>query len=193
MDWIRAGLIKPGVIAKAWEASQTQEAFRFMQSGKHIGKIIVNMPEHQISNTDSSTELSADKPSPALRSDRSYLLVGGLGGLGRAVATWMVEQGARHLIFLSRSASSGAHLNGFEEELASQGCQTQLVAGSVTNMADVEKAVQEATMPIAGVINLSMVLRVRTRHIRVHFETLLIVTSRTFRLETPHLEIGKLS
>jgi len=35
-----------------------------------------------------------------LRSDASYLLVGDLGGIGRAVASWMVEKGARHLVFL---------------------------------------------------------------------------------------------
>ena len=37
------------------------------------------------------------------RKDASYLITGGLGGLGLAVASWMVEQGARRLILLGRS------------------------------------------------------------------------------------------
>ncbi|MGJ4928860.1 MupA/Atu3671 family FMN-dependent luciferase-like monooxygenase [Bradyrhizobium sp. HKCCYLS2038] len=35
--------------------------------------------------------------------DGAYLIAGGLGGLGLAVARWLVEQGARHLLLLARS------------------------------------------------------------------------------------------
>lgn len=40
------------------------------------------------------------------RPDASYLITGGLGGLGLVVARWMVERGARHLVLLSRSKAS---------------------------------------------------------------------------------------
>ncbi|HEU4324092.1 MAG TPA: beta-ketoacyl reductase, partial [Roseiflexaceae bacterium] len=40
----------------------------------------------------------------AFRADSSYLLTGGLGGLGLAVARWMVERGARRLVLAGRSA-----------------------------------------------------------------------------------------
>jgi hypothetical protein len=43
---------------------------------------------------------------PLFRHDVSYLFVGGFGGIGRAVSTWMVEQGALYLVYLSRSAQS---------------------------------------------------------------------------------------
>ncbi|MHB1132627.1 MAG: type I polyketide synthase [Chloroflexota bacterium] len=49
-------------------------------------------------------------PRPALhakgvhwQTDGSYLITGGLGGLGVKLARWMVEQGARHLVLLGRS------------------------------------------------------------------------------------------
>lgn len=128
-----------------------------MQTGRHIGKIVISMPEDPL-----MLEGVKVMPTPTLRSDRSYLLVGGLGGLGRAVATWMIEQGARNLIFLSRSAKPNPEIQAYLDELTSQECHVQLVAGSVSNMADVVKAVQTAAKPIAGIINLSMVLRVRT-------------------------------
>lgn len=126
-----------------------------MQSGRHIGKIIIRMPE----NPETLQSVKAT-PTPKMRADRSYLLIGGLGGLGRAVATWMVEQGARSIIFMSRSAKVTPELQGYINELNSQGCEVQLVAGSVSNLANVESAVQNSPKPIAGVINLSMVLRV---------------------------------
>ena len=36
------------------------------------------------------------------RPDRSYLLIGGLGGLGLALATWLAQRGAKHLILSSK-------------------------------------------------------------------------------------------
>ena len=154
VGWIRDGKLKTGAIAKSFEASQIQEAFRYMQGAKHIGKIIITMPEDA-----ESLPAVRVRPSTQLRSDRSYILVGGLGGLGRSLATWMAENGAGELIFLSRSARPGAELDGYTSELSSQ-CSVQLVAGSVSDLEDVKKTVKSATKPIGGVINLSMVLRV---------------------------------
>ena len=43
---------------------------------------------------------------PLFRKDASYLLVGGLGGIGRAIASWTVEHGAKHLVLVNRSGLS---------------------------------------------------------------------------------------
>jgi natural product biosynthesis luciferase-like monooxygenase protein len=51
--------------------------------------------------------IRAAAPPPAamqFRADASYLIAGGAGGLGRAVAEWMADRGARHLILIGRSA-----------------------------------------------------------------------------------------
>lgn len=155
MTYLQAGAIEPVVLAKIFEASRIQDAFRFMQKGQHIGKIIVSMP-----NESRDLGCAAVPFKFKLRPNVSYLLVGGLGGLGRAVSTWMVESGARHIIYLSRSAKETGGTHYFLNELRSQGCQVQMVAGSVSKFADVEAAVKKASMPIAGVINMSMILKV---------------------------------
>ena len=154
MELLRSGAIKPLPLAKIFEASEIQEAFRSMQGGQHIGKMVVNMP-------DEPETLQAAKPWPEVRfrSDRSYMLVGGLGGLGKATAGWMAEHGARHLVFLSRSGDSHQHARDFLAELQSLGCQTQVFTGSVGSKADVEVAVRGASLPIAGVMNMSLVLK----------------------------------
>ena len=41
-----------------------------------------------------------------LRSDGTYLLIGGTGGLGRSMAKWMVDNGAGNVVLLSRSGLS---------------------------------------------------------------------------------------
>jgi myxalamid-type polyketide synthase MxaD len=45
-----------------------------------------------------------EEPAPVtLRADGSYLVTGGLGGLGLVVARWLVERGARQLVLLGRT------------------------------------------------------------------------------------------
>jgi acyl transferase domain-containing protein len=39
----------------------------------------------------------------AARPDSTYIIAGGLGGIGLAMARWLVERGARHLLLLSRT------------------------------------------------------------------------------------------
>jgi acyl transferase domain-containing protein/SAM-dependent methyltransferase len=49
---------------------------------------------------------AAAAPAPraySLRSDLSYLITGGLGGLGLAVAEWLVARGARNLVLIGRT------------------------------------------------------------------------------------------
>ena len=53
-----------------------------------------------------SGELKASSPSPVLSSEGTYLLTGGLGGLGLRLAEWLVEQGARHLLLNGRQPAT---------------------------------------------------------------------------------------
>jgi acyl transferase domain-containing protein/NADPH:quinone reductase-like Zn-dependent oxidoreductase/NAD(P)-dependent dehydrogenase (short-subunit alcohol dehydrogenase family)/SAM-dependent methyltransferase len=65
--------------------AQAANAFRLMQRARHIGRIALTLPQPF-----------------SFRDDRSYLITGGLGGLGLAVAEWAIERGARHLVLVSR-------------------------------------------------------------------------------------------
>jgi hypothetical protein len=151
------GKVKPIQPIKSFTPAEVPEALAYMQRGKHIGKILIKM-------TDDTTALSWSKkinvaPLTTFKSEAAYLLVGGLGGIGRAVSNWMVENGARHLIYLSRSGRSQSN-NAFIEELQAQGCQPVIINGSVSNIGDVERAIAASPKPISGVINLGMVQKV---------------------------------
>ena len=127
-----------------------------MQAGTHLGKILVRMP----SSVDSLPP-PVVKRFPKFRSDAAYLLIGGLGGVGRSVSTWMVEQNARELIFLSRSAGKSEEDIAFIQELEAQGCQVICVPGNVTDLKAVKEAVASCTRPLAGVLQMAIDLRVR--------------------------------
>ena len=129
-----------------------------MQTGQHIGRLCVSIRKHS-EVAELGTKVM-NRPRPLeLQGSASYLLIGGLGGLGRAVSTWMVEHGARNLIYLSRHAGKNPQDEHFVKELSSMGCQAQLVRGSVTNAEDVRKALKEAMCPVKGILQMSMVLR----------------------------------
>ena len=74
-DWYRRGSIHPIHPVKVFEAADIVSAFRYMQAGTHLGKIVVHMP----ANPDSLPRPIV-KTFPSFRSDSAYLLVGGLGG-----------------------------------------------------------------------------------------------------------------
>lgn len=154
-EYYRNGLITPIPVAAQFSATDIIKPFRFMQKGEHIGKILVTIPEDL---ADLQAKASCDYI--AFDSQKCYLLVGGLGGLGQAVSTWMVEQGARHLIYLSPHSGTRASDKAFIKELAEQGCSVQTIAGNVETMLDVQKATECTDLPIGGVLQMSMLLRV---------------------------------
>jgi hypothetical protein len=154
VDDYEKGTVKPITPITAFDAENVHEAFRFMQKGQHIGKIVIRFPENA---NDLPTAPSREKL--LLKPDVSYFQPGGLGGLGQAIAVWMVDHGARHLIFLSRSGAKNVD-PAFFEELGDLGCTTQVFTGDLAKLEDVERAVKQAEKPIAGVMQMAMVLRV---------------------------------
>ncbi|KAB8332382.1 type I polyketide synthase [Scytonema tolypothrichoides VB-61278] len=48
------------------------------------------------------------KKSLQLKADATYLITGGLGGIGLLVAQWMVDHGAKHLVLVGRSSPNEA-------------------------------------------------------------------------------------
>ena len=96
-------------------------------------------------------------------SDETYVLAGGLGGLGRSMARWMVSRGARHLVFLSRKPGSNRTTEELVKELSDKECEVKVIACDVSDKASLEKAVTECqkTMPpIKGCIQGAMQLKV---------------------------------
>ncbi|KAH9229906.1 hypothetical protein K456DRAFT_1843894 [Colletotrichum gloeosporioides 23] len=152
-DWAR--------LAKIFKPSQVHEAFRAAagQKNQPNTKVVLQIPTPDPQSDLPLSSVEVTPASPKFRSDAAYLLVGGLGGIGRAVATWMAEHGAGELIFLSRSAGTRTQVKSFLGELRSQGCVVKAVAGSVAILEDVTRAVNAADHPIAGVFQMSMVLR----------------------------------
>ena len=151
------GWVKPIAPTAVFDAEDAAAAFRHVQNGDHIGKAVLRFP-------DDASKLAAtcEKAATPLQLDSSaaYLLTGGLGGLGKSIATWMVERGARSLIFLSRSAGATPADEVLFDELKAMSCSVSYIQGEVQDRAAVERSIAAADgKPIRGVLHLAMVLR----------------------------------
>ncbi|PLB37997.1 ketoacyl-synt-domain-containing protein [Aspergillus candidus] len=154
--YMDAGDIVPVRQASCFSASEVGAAIKCMQTGNHIGKILVRMPhQSDLSGLDVKSSALPMTFSP----EHSYFLAGGLGGVGRAISTWMVEQGARYFTYLSPHAGQTVEHRAFLAELAAQGCQAVAVVGQAENMQDVRTAIAQSARPVRGVIQLALDLK----------------------------------
>lgn len=160
MDLYDKGHIHPLHPTTVFEATHVEDAFRFMQKGLHMGRIVVRFPED-----DSCLPLSAPVATlktGSFRHDVSYLLVGGLGGLGRSIISWMVAGGAKRLVVVSRSSGKTAQDRAFIQQVAEAGAVVDCHAGDVADrdfLGGVIQQTQTSGFPIAGVMQMAMVLR----------------------------------
>ncbi len=92
---------------------QTVDAFRYMQQSKHIGKVVVSQtsalqtsPPTPLLIKERGDEAQLYRgevaTAPSIKKDGTYLITGGLGGLGLLIAEWLVKEGARNLVLVSR-------------------------------------------------------------------------------------------
>lgn len=93
----------------------------------------------------------------------SYLISGGLGGLGRSIARWMASRGARYLILLSRSGLKTSSAQTLANELEQLGVRVAAPPCDVSDADALQSALahcaDQGMPPIKGCIQAAMVLR----------------------------------
>jgi len=132
---------------KVFPSTEIKAAFRYMQQGKHIGKVVVSMPE-------TGDEQKYIKP------EASYLITGGLGALGLEVAQWMVKQGAKNIVLTGRR-SPNETADQIIEELEATGASVSVLLGDISSQESVMKileGISASLPPLKGVIHAAGVL-----------------------------------
>jgi KR domain len=98
-----------------------------------------------------------------LRADASYIIVGGFKGLCGSLAIYLARLGAGHLVVMCRSGFADDKSQAVLKNINAAGCRVEQVQGDVCVLADVQRAFKAAPVPVRGVIQGAMVLRVSTR------------------------------
>nr|XP_003703606.1 PREDICTED: fatty acid synthase [Megachile rotundata] len=149
--------VKP-LVRKCFKEHQVEDAIRYMAAGKHIGKILIKVGEEQ---EPFNTPVLAYPRFNAVH-DKSYVIVGGLGGLGLELINWLVLRGAMNLVIVSR----GGIKNGYQrlriETWKSSGVKVLLISGvdlSKTNDCEFTLRSAEKQAPVDGIFNLAAILK----------------------------------
>src|SRR5262249_37315325 len=98
--------------------------------------------------------------SAATSADASYLITGGLGGFGLAMAGHLVRNGARRLALIGRSAPSAAAESALAE-LRRSGAEVRVYSADVTDREQMRRAleaIQRELGPLRGIMHAVMAL-----------------------------------
>jgi len=134
---------------RTYSIRKTVDALRHMARAEHIGKVVIES---------ASTDAITDRLT--LRDDATYLVTGGLGGLGLKLAQWLAEHGARHLVLTGRSApteEAQTQLNALQNSgvrVAVRRCDI----GRRDDLATMLASIADELPPLRGVFHLAGVL-----------------------------------
>ena len=153
MRQFEAGHLAP-LPNRVYPVARAADAFREMASGKHIGKIIFSLSD--VSSV--PVQPVPDEP-VSFRGDATYLITGGVGGFGLAVADWMAAHGARNLVLIgSREASADSARKHFADA-GTRGIRVLAKAADVSDEAALDglfAEMSETMPPLRGVIHAAM-------------------------------------
>ncbi|MDC0749537.1 type I polyketide synthase [Polyangium mundeleinium] len=157
MQLFDMGVFQP-LPVKEFRVDEARDAYRLMAQAKHVGKIVVLM------NDPAVPILPVEDPKPTILANATYLITGGLGGLGLSLARWMVERGARHVALVSRGDPSEAAREAIAA-MGKAGAEVNVVAADVTRedqvdamLADIKKHMP----PLRGIVHAAGLLDDRT-------------------------------
>lgn len=98
-----------------------------------------------------------------VKKEATYLIIGGTGGIGRAIAGQLVRQGAGHVVLLSRGGTTTPDIERLAQESKTRGASIHVEQCDVADEEDVTSLLSKLRLslpPIRGVIHAAMVLRV---------------------------------
>jgi NAD(P)-dependent dehydrogenase (short-subunit alcohol dehydrogenase family) len=156
LDFVARGIVKPANPRQVFPVSRVKEAVRLMQTGQHSGKLLLSWEDDDVVSVVGDGGASA-----RLRPDATYVLVGGLGGIGRSLARMLVDIGAQHLCFLSRSGWRSEAAKALIADLSAQKVDARGYACDVADKEQLQAVLRQVACeqpPIRGVLQCAMAL-----------------------------------
>ncbi|KAG2386110.1 hypothetical protein C9374_002556 [Naegleria lovaniensis] len=129
-----------------YDKEKLHDAFNFMAHAKHIGKIVLNMTNEDLSTAvPRYQKLKEEMKGLTFSDDKTHLVVGGSRGVGLSLVLWLLEQKqVKNLVILSRSGklTDGASKDRIEELLRQDNSiSLSVLACDVSNKQQVQQVV----------------------------------------------------
>nr|CAI5827466.1 unnamed protein product [Callosobruchus analis] len=160
-EGIASGAVRP-LPKTVFNEHQVEQAFRYMASGKHIGKVLLKIRDEESRKAQKPVVKTVNAiPKTYMDPDKSYVLVGGLGGFGLELANWLTVRGAKKLVLTSRSGIKTGYQSLCIRRWREQGVKVLVSTADATTDKGAKRLLEEANElgPVGGIFNLAVVLR----------------------------------
>ena len=150
------GLFLSGVFSppqvESFPLARAADAFRKMARAEHVGKLVLTLDGADAEKT--RVHVAAERRT-AIRASATYLVTGGLGGLGLSVATWLAERGAGHLVLVGRTGVTTEAQKASVATMEALGAMVTVAAADVSDAAALAEVLAriDAARPLRGVIH----------------------------------------
>lgn len=160
-EGLKNGSVRP-LNTTVFSEKQVEQAFRYMATGKHIGKVVLKVRDEESKKAIKPVTKYVDAiPRTYMHPDKSYVLVGGLGGFGLELANWLVFRGATKIVLTSRSGIKTGYQALCVRRWQQGGVKVFVSTADCATVAGTEQLLREANAlgPVGGIFNLAAVLR----------------------------------
>nr|XP_022920511.1 fatty acid synthase-like [Onthophagus taurus] len=156
-DGLLNGSIKP-LVRTVFNMDQIEEAFRFMASGKHIGKVVIKVRGEAMKQ---NGEVFEGIPRLSCTHTGCYIIIGGLGGFGLELADWLITRGVKHLVLTSRTGIKNGYQRFRLNIFKNYGVETHIRSDDITTKEGCRTLLSfaETLGPVEGIFNLAVVLK----------------------------------
>ncbi|XP_035738088.1 fatty acid synthase-like [Vespa mandarinia] len=154
---IKENAIKP-IIRTVFGKDQIETALRFMAAGKHMGKVLIKIRQE---NEPLNTPILAE-PFYTCIPNKSYIVLGGLGGFGLELINWLVHRNAQNIVIISRNGIKNGYQSMRIKIWESNGVNIKILVGlDAAKQEDCELIVKKAIDqgPVDGIFNLAVSLK----------------------------------
>jgi amino acid adenylation domain-containing protein len=137
-----------------FSSDEISGAFRHMANADHIGKIVITHKQPARVEFD-------PQATRMIRPDATYLVTGGLGGFGLAIAQWLIAQGARSLALVGRSGVARLEAQRAADAMRAAGVDVMAIAADVSDAAQVSAALAAVAgtgRPLRGIVHAAGVI-----------------------------------
>ncbi|WKK24443.1 SDR family NAD(P)-dependent oxidoreductase [Streptomyces olivoreticuli] len=135
-------------------AAEAMDAFTALRHSLHVGKLVIGLRP--------PPPLPLAPGRPACDPGATYLVTGGLTGLGAATAEWLAGCGARHLALAARRGAATPGAGALVARLADAGATATVHAADVADPASIGAvldAIGGSGHPLRGVVHSAMALQ----------------------------------
>ncbi|XP_055685284.1 fatty acid synthase-like [Lutzomyia longipalpis] len=160
-EGIQSGAVRP-LASTVFNSQQLDEAFRLISTRNYVGKVIIKVrDEEEEKQIIPAPKLIFAIPRTYMHKNKTYIVLGGLGGFGLELINWLISRGARNIIATSRSGIKTGYQSLMMQRWKKIGVNVVVDKNDATTLEKAQQLLKDAGKlgPVGGIFNLAVVLR----------------------------------